>query len=220
MKKPVQTRHQWNRFAVAAASSAVIAFSGGLLAAGCAPRSGCKPRASAGACGPATADKGQCGPMIPAEKVTRPEGVEPYQGDSQAGLVAMGERLFKETQLSSNGLSCNSCHANQAGYADTFAEPYPHYVKMADDQGGIKEIHLDEMVQFCLLSPMAGEALPWDSKELAALTAYTRTQQEAFEPGQNAGAAGACAPKGGCAPKGACAPKGGCAPKASPCAPQ
>ena len=210
--KTTNTRtHSFNRFALAAASSAAIAFSGGLLAAGCAPRSGCKPRMSAGACGPAAkggcgpAAKGGCGPMVSPAQVTRPEGTELYDDAPQAELVALGERLFSETSLGSNGLSCNTCHADHASYADTFAQPYPHYVKMADDQAGIKEIHLDEIVQFCLVSPMAGEPLPWDSKELAALTAYTKLQQETFKPGQNRG--------GGCAPKGACAPK------ASPCAP-
>lgn len=121
--------------------------------------------------------------MIPAEKVTRPAGSKPYQGPVEE-LLQFGEALFKDARLSTNGLSCNSCHANHANYAPTFAQPYPHYVKMADEQGGIKSVHLDEMVQPCLLSPMAGQALPWDSKELAALTAYTAEQQKNLQAGQ------------------------------------
>mgnify|MGYP005619207551 CR=1 FL=1 len=175
--------------------------------AACAPRTGYSPRAAQAGCKPA-----RCGPsaMIPAEQVTRPAGSKPYQGRVEE-LLQFGETLFKDTRLSTNGLSCNSCHANHANYAPTFAQPYPHYVKMADEQGGIQSVQLDEMIQFCLLSPMAGKALPWDSKELAALTAYTAEQQKTFKPGK-------CAPKG-CAPKNSCAPKATCQPKAG-CAPR
>jgi len=183
-----------------------------LMAAPCGPRTGCAPRSSqAGGCKPASCKPAGSGSavMIPADKVTRPQGVKPYQGAVDE-LLAFGETLFKDARLSSNGLSCNTCHANHASYAPSFAQPYPHYVKMADEQGGIKKIELDEMVQLCLLSPMAGKTLPWDSKELAALVAYTAEQQKTFKPSGGAPKTG-CAPKMNCAPKG-CAPKMGCKP--------
>jgi hypothetical protein len=179
----------------------VLAMSMGmspLMAAPCAPRTGCAPRSSqAGGCKPAGCKPASCKPtgsgsagMIAVDKVTRPQGVQPYQG-AVADLLVFGEALFKDPRLSSNGMSCNTCHANHLSYAPSFARPYPHYVKMADDQSGIKKVELDEMVQFCLLSPMAGKTLPWDSKELAALTAYTAEQQKTFKPS-------GCAPKQGC----------------------
>ena len=155
--------------------------------------------------------------MIPKDKFTRPAGSTPYQG-SVDELLTFGEALFKDPRLSSNGMSCNTCHANHASYAPSFATPYPHYVKMAEDQGGVKSIDLDEVVQFCLLSPMAGKALPWDSKELAALVAYTAQQQKTFKPTGSMPSAG-CAPKSGCAPKASCAPKATCQPR-SGCAPR
>jgi cytochrome c len=43
---------------------------------------------------------------------------------------------------------------------------------MTEQPGGLKQVSLDEMVQFCMVVPMAAKPLAWDSKELAALTAY------------------------------------------------
>ena len=48
---------------------------------------------------------------------------------------------------------------------------------MGSDNYGLKQVHLDEMVQLCMVGPMAAKPLDWKSKELAALVAYTQTQQ-------------------------------------------
>lgn len=53
---------------------------------------------------------------------------------------------------------------------------------MARDQLGRKTVHLDEVVQGCMIMPMAAKPLPWDSKELAALTAYPASLQKTFKP--------------------------------------
>ena len=42
----------------------------------------------------------------------------------------------------------------------------------------------DEMVQGCMVMPMAAKPLPWDSPELAALVAYVEQQQKTFKPAQ------------------------------------
>lgn len=113
----------------------------------------------------------------PGAQITRPAGYKP-----QAGDAALGEKLFNDTKLSTNGMSCASCHANHGAFQASFAKPYPHTVAMARDQLGRKTVHLDEMVQGCMVMPMAAKPLPWDSKELAALTAYTATLQKTFKP--------------------------------------
>ncbi|HEC14015.1 MAG TPA: hypothetical protein ENI80_12355 [Acidiferrobacteraceae bacterium] len=113
--------------------------------------------------------------------VTRPAGTKLKAGKS-ADLVKEGKQLWNDKKLSTNGLSCNSCHKDNAAFNATFAKPYPHTVKMAHDQAGIKTINLDEVVQFCLAAPMAGKPFPWDSQELAALTAYTAEVQKTFKP--------------------------------------
>lgn len=107
----------------------------------------------------------------------RPAGYQPIAGDP-----VLGEKLFNDTKLSTNGMSCASCHANHGSYTKSFAKPYPHTVAMARDQLGRKKVYLDEMIQACMVMPMAAKPLPWDSQELAALVAYVEQQQKAFKP--------------------------------------
>ncbi len=51
---------------------------------------------------------------------------------------------------------------------------------MAQSRFGIDSIHLDEMVQLCMIVPMESHPLPWDSEELAALVAYVQDVQKQF----------------------------------------
>lgn len=110
-------------------------------------------------------------------QITRPAGYKPMAGDP-----ALGEKLFNDTKLSTNGMSCASCHADHGAFQASFAKPYPHTVAMAKNQLGRKTVHLDEMIQGCMVMPMAAKPLPWDSKELAGLTAYLLTVQKTFKP--------------------------------------
>jgi cytochrome c len=126
--------------------------------------------------------------------ITRPADYRPYQG-KQAALVKEGKKLFSDTKLSSNGMSCSTCHANYGAFQESFAQPYPHHVQMVDGRTGKKTIELDEMVQLCMVVPMAAKPLPWDSKELAALTAYTAELQKGFKPGKAAAMGNPCAMK-------------------------
>lgn len=107
----------------------------------------------------------------------RPAGYRPIAGDA-----ALGERLFNDPKLSTNGMSCASCHAKHGAYSNSFAKPYPHTVAMARDRLGRNKVYLDEMIQACMLMPMAARPLPWDSQELAALVAYVERQQKSFKP--------------------------------------
>lgn len=111
--------------------------------------------------------------------VRRPEGYTPYQGNV-AELRAKGEKLFSDTSLSSNGLACATCHTNGMLYNPTFKKEYPHFVAMGQRDFGMDMVHLDEMVQICMVAPMAAEPLEWGSEELAALTEYTRVEQKKF----------------------------------------
>lgn len=113
----------------------------------------------------------------PGAQITRPAGYKSMPGDA-----ALGEKLFSDTKLSTNGMSCASCHADNGAFQGSFAKPYPHTVAMAKDQLGRKTVHLDEMIQGCMVMPMAAKPLPWDSKELAGLTAYLLTVQKTFKP--------------------------------------
>jgi hypothetical protein len=177
--------------------------------AGCSAKPGCTPKAGCGA----AAEK------VDRKLVARPAGYKPYRG-ARADLVQAGEALFKDTKLSTNGMSCNTCHQGGGAYEATFAKPYPHYVKMVAERTGMKQVHADEMVQLCMVVPMAAKPLAWDSKELASLTAYVTQAQKGFKPtAAGCGAKAACGPKAACAPKAGCAPKAACGPKAQ-CGPK
>jgi cytochrome c len=112
---------------------------------------------------------------IPSEQVIRPAGSTPYQSNDQADLVAYGEQLWNDKSLSKKGkTACASCHkGNTKMFKKTFLEAYPHPVKMPKKKSGLATVDAEQMVQFCMLAPMKADILPWDSRELAALTAYT-----------------------------------------------
>ena len=89
-----------------------------------------------------------------------------------------GKELFMDTSLGTNGMSCNSCHAEggtKAGKMGDMEIPpfehvgkkYPMYFKMAG-----KVMTLDQVVNFCVTTPMEGKALAWDDQRMADLVAY------------------------------------------------
>ena len=106
-----------------------------------------------------------------ASDLTRPVGSKRYRGE-RSELVKYGKELWTDTSLSTNGLSCNSCHMNNLAFLASFTKQYPHEVAMAKGMG-IHSIQIDEMVQLCMVNPMANKPLPWDSRELASLSAYS-----------------------------------------------
>lgn len=107
----------------------------------------------------------------------RPAAYKPVPGDAR-----LGEKLFNDPKLSTIGMSCASCHANRGAFSDSFATPYPHIVAMARNQLSRESIHLDEMIQACMIMPMQAQPLAWDSTELAALVTYVQILQKTFKP--------------------------------------
>jgi cytochrome c len=117
-----------------------------------------------------------------------------------AKLMEMGNKLWNDKKLGTSGAACATCHAEGKGLKKA---PFPKYIKMADDM-----LTLDQMINFCLLNPMKGKPLPWNSVEITALAAYA--QANAKEEG---GAANPCAVKNPCAAKNPCAMKNPCGKK-------
>lgn len=111
--------------------------------------------------------------------VTRPAGTTPFQG-AAAELEALGETLFSDASLSPNGTTCNACHADFGAYSASFAKPYPHEVGMASSMFGLGPVDAETMVQLCMVVPMGAKPLAWESRELAALTAYVLAVQPRF----------------------------------------
>jgi hypothetical protein len=120
--------------------------------------------------------------MIDAALVTQGDNALSSHGMSNAELVAKGGELWNDKSLSSTGATaCSSCHMDYAMINASFAEPYPHPVKMAKERAGLDEVTAAEMVQLCMVIPMAAEPLDWGSLELAALSAHVEDLQSGFE---------------------------------------
>lgn len=136
------------------------------------------------------------------QQMSRPPGTKLASGKLDE-LRREGEQLWNSKSLSSNGLACVSCHQNHAAFNASFAKPYPHLVTMVKERTKMKKIALDEMIQFCMVNPMAAKPLAWDSRELAALTAYTREVQKRFKPelSRTVPITNPCAPANPCAPR-------------------
>jgi len=89
-----------------------------------------------------------------------------------------GKDLFMDTLLGTNGMSCNSCHVEggtEAGKMGDMeippfahvAKKYPMYFKMAG-----KVMTLDQVINFCIVTPMEGKPLAWDDQRVADLAVY------------------------------------------------
>ena len=148
------------------------------------------------AANPCAANPCAAGGMIDAALVTQGDNALDSHGMSDAELVAKGAELWTDRSLSSTGTTaCSSCHMDYALINASFAEPYPHPVKMAKERAGLEQVNAAEMVQLCMVIPMASEPLDWGSQELAALSAYVEDLQTGYTgaAGANPCAANPCA---------------------------
>ncbi len=151
------------------------------LAAGCAPK--CRAR-----CGPSSARCSakcgakcgtKCGAKADPKLVKRPAGFRP-NFPSGPEAVAAGGKVFRDTALSTNGMSCASCHEGGKSFPPSFAQPFPHKMGMAASTYGIRQLHLDEAIQVCMVGPMAAKPLDWKSPELGNLVAFLTEEQKKF----------------------------------------
>ena len=122
---------------------------------------------------------GAAAQSLDPEKVVQPDGVQLHQAP-QSELLANGEAVFNDPSVSESGLACATCHGDFGQYKETFKKPYPHFVNMAKAKAGLEQVNAAEMVQLCMVVPMQADPLPWDSKRLAALTAYVKDERRRF----------------------------------------
>jgi len=92
--------------------------------------------------------------------------------------IARGKAMFSDAKLGTNGMTCNSCHTmggsmgGKMGDMTTMAfdalnTKFPKYWMMAN-----RVVTLDQAVNYCIVGPLKGKALAWDSQELTDLVAY------------------------------------------------
>ena len=117
-----------------------------------------------------------CGSVDPA-LVQRPDGVAAFEGD-RAELAAAGAELWNDAGLGTAGIACASCHVGGAQFKDSFKQPYPHQVAMAKSMSDLESIDAEQMVQFCMIVPMKGEPLAWESRRLSALAVYIQDVEQ------------------------------------------
>jgi cytochrome c len=143
---------------------------------------------------------------VDASRFKQPKGVK-LASASSSDLVAQGEKLWNDRTLGKSGLACANCHiGNYLQMQPSFAQPYPHYVAMPAQQGGVDEVSAAEMVQFCMIVPMADEPLPWDSLELASLAAWVEHIRPDYAPVAGAPATQGANPCNPCAGANPCNP--------------
>jgi thiosulfate dehydrogenase len=79
-------------------------------------------------------------------------------------VVAEGDRIFHSDEIGKNGVACAMCHPHASG---THPETYPKF------QTQLKKVALlRDMVNWCILNPLEGEALAYDDPRMVALEAY------------------------------------------------
>lgn len=119
-------------------------------------------------------------PALDPSRVQRPATVAAIATEASHETIARGERLFSDARIGKSGESCTTCHGGFNTFSAGFAAPFPHRVGLVQRKAGIERIDLDEMIQFCLVSALLTDPLPWGSPDLAALVAYTAKYQKEF----------------------------------------
>lgn len=82
-----------------------------------------------------------------------------------------GEKLFKSASLggSKNDQSCNTCHANGAGFKEGLFSRKEHTLM------GMKFESVADIVNMCIEKPLEGKAIAQKSKEMEDILAYMKT---------------------------------------------
>jgi cytochrome c len=103
------------------------------------------------------------------------------QMDPKAAMEASimnGKALFGDASLGTNGKTCNDCHTAGGTMEGKMGkmvikpfyevnEKYPMYWMMAN-----KVMTLDQVINWCIMTPLQGEPMKWDDQRLADLAAY------------------------------------------------
>lgn len=113
--------------------------------------------------------KNPCAAKNPCAKnpcAMKPKPIRKATIKDSAKLMEMGGKLWNDTKLGTSGAACATCHPDGKGLKKAL---FPKYIKMADDI-----LTLDQMINFCMLNPMKGKPLAWNSVELTALAAYVQ----------------------------------------------
>jgi thiosulfate dehydrogenase len=111
--------------------------------------------------------------------------------EAMKASVIRGKALFSDPSLGTNGKTCNDCHLDGGAKEGMMGkmvvkpfhevnEEYPRYWMMAD-----RVMTLDQVINWCIMTPLEGEPLKWDDQKLTDLAAYCASvkspKEEAME---------------------------------------
>lgn len=105
-------------------------------------------------------------PMTPVKNKKSPG----YRSFIQAS--AEGNRLWNDATLGTTGFTCLSggCHGDFENLSFDKNQLFPHYIETAH-----RVATLTQMINYCLVNPMAGQPLPADSDKMTAMAAFYRS---------------------------------------------
>lgn len=118
-------------------------------------------------------EKNPCAVKNPCAKnpcAAKPKPIRKDAVKDKAKLMELSEKLWNDAKLGTAGVSCSTCHPDGKGLKKA---PYPKYVAMPDDI-----VTLDQMINFCMLNPMKGKPLAWNSVEMTALASYVQSHSK------------------------------------------
>ena len=94
-------------------------------------------------------------------------------------VVKEGRALWTDGKLGTNGVACAQCHPNAA---NTHPETYPKYQKQLG-----RVATLREMINWCIMNPLEGQALKLDDPRMVAMEAYVAYERRGVElaPGKH-----------------------------------
>jgi cytochrome c len=114
--------------------------------------------------------------MVHAQREKEAEGMSP--DEATRASIMRGKELFSDPGLGTNGKTCNECHTAGGTLEGKMGnmvvkpfhevnEKYPRYWIMAD-----KVMTLDQVINWCIMTPLQGEPLKWDDPKMTDLAAY------------------------------------------------
>ena len=116
-------------------------------------------------------------PYLPAHGKPHTKREEQVWAAEYAKLVDEGSKLFHDSSLGKNGISCDMCHPNAS---NTHPETYPKFQTQLK-----KTALLRDMVNWCIENPLEGQKLSDDDPKM--LEAYILNQRKGvtIDPGKH-----------------------------------
>ncbi|QOP44531.1 cytochrome C [Sulfurimonas sediminis] len=94
-------------------------------------------------------------------------------------VVKEGRKVFTDTKLGTNTVTCNECHPNAT---NTHPETYPKFQKQLG-----KVATMGEMINWCIANPLEGKKMALDNPKMTALIAYITHERKGVKlaPGKH-----------------------------------